>query len=111
MTKKKDERVEIRISGQEKQLIRQKMKEAGINNMSSYIRKMAIDGYIVSLDLSDVKELVRLLRYCSNNLNQYAKKANETGCIYMEDIADLERRHDRLWDMANKIMERLSAIL
>lgn len=108
---RKDERFEIRISAKDKQLIRQKMSEAGITNMSAYVRKMAIDGYIVSLDLSDVKELVRLLRYCSNNLNQYAKKANETGSIYERDIEDLRRRHDRLWDMANKIMERLAAIM
>lgn len=108
---RKDERFEIRISAKDKQLIRQKMSEAGITNMSAYVRKMAIDGYIVSLDLSDVKELVRLLRYCSNNLNQYAKKANETGNICERDIEDLRRRHDRLWDMANKIMERLAAIM
>lgn len=107
---RKDERFEIRISAKDKQLIRQKMSEAGITNMSAYVRKMAIDGYIVSLDLSDVKELVRLLRYCSNNLNQYAKKANESGSIYERDIEDLRKRHDRLWDMANKIMERLAAI-
>lgn len=108
---RKDERFEIRISAKDKQLIRQKMSEAGITNMSAYVRKMAIDGYIVSLDLSDLKELVRLLRYCSNNLNQYAKKANETGSICERDIEDLKRRHDRLWDMANKIMERLAAIM
>lgn len=109
--KTKDERFEIRLSGKEKQLIRQRMSEAGVTNMSAYVRKMAIDGYVVSLDLSDVKELVRLLRYCSNNLNQYAKKANETGNVFKYDIDNLKKRHDELWDMANKIMERLSAIM
>ena len=58
-----------------------------------------------------VKELVRLLRYCSNNINQYAKKANESGDVYKADIEDIKRRQDRLWDMANEIMERLAAIL
>ena len=90
--------------------IRRRMAEAGIRNMSAYMRKMAIDGFIVNLDLSDVKELVRLLRYCSNNINQYAKKANETGSIYQSDIDDIKRRQERLWAMANGIMERLSAI-
>lgn len=91
--------------------IRRRMAEAGIRNMSAYVRKMAIDGFIVNLDLSDVKELVRLLRYCSNNINQYAKKANETGSIYQSDIDDIKRRQERLWAMANEIMERLAAIL
>ena len=101
-------RMVLRQSDMDK--IRRRMAEAGIRNMSAYMRKMAIDGFIVNLDLSDVKELVRLLRYCSNNINQYAKKANETGSIYQSDIDDIKRRQERLWAMANGIMERLSAI-
>ena len=101
-------RMVLRQSDMDK--IRRRMAEAGIRNMSAYVRKMAIDGFIVNLDLSDVKELVRLLRYCSNNINQYAKKANETGSIYQSDIDDIKRRQERLWAMANGIMERLSAI-
>jgi len=102
-------RMVLRQSDMDK--IRRRMAEAGIRNMSAYVRKMAIDGFIVNLDLSDVKELVRLLRYCSNNINQYAKKANETGSIYQSDIDDIKRRQERLWVMANEIMERLAAIL
>lgn len=102
-------RMVLRQSDMDK--IKQRMAEAGIRNMSAYMRKMAIDGFIVNLDLSDVKELVRLLRYCSNNINQYAKKANETGNIYQSDIDDIKRRQERLWNMANEIMERLAAIL
>ena len=103
--------IHMRLKQSDRDLIHRRMNEAGVKNMSAYIRKMAIDGYIVNLDLSDVKELVRLLRYCSNNLNQYAKKANETGNVYKYDIEDIRKRHDELWDMANKIMERLSAIM
>ena len=102
-------RMVLRQSDMDK--IRRRMAEAGIRNMSAYVRKMAIDGFIDNLDLSDVKELVRLLRYCSNNINQYAKKANETGSIYQSDIYDIKRRQERLWAMANEIMERLAAIL
>ena len=91
--------------------IKRRMKEAGVRNMSAYMRKMAIDGLVVSLDLSDVKELVRLLRYCSNNINQYAKKANESGNVFKADIEDIKRRQERLWNMSNEIMERLAAIL
>ena len=103
--------IHMRLKQSDIDLIHRKMDEVGVKNMSAYIRKMAIDGYIVNLDLKDVKELVRLLRYCSNNLNQYAKKANEIGKIYEPDIEDLRKRHDELWNMANKIMERLSAIM
>ena len=106
-----DRDIHMRLKKSDIEKIRRRMNEAGIRNMSAYMRKMAIDGFVVNLDLTDVKELVRLLRYCSNNLNQYAKKANETGEVYAADIEDLKRRHERLWGMANDILERLAAIL
>ncbi len=103
--------IHMRLKQSDIDKIRRRMNEAGIRNMSAYMRKMAIDGFVVNLDLSDVKELVRLLRYCSNNINQYAKKANESGDVFKSDIDDIKRRQDRLWNMANEIMERLAAIL
>ena len=103
--------IHMRLKQSDIDKIRRRMNEAGVRNMSAYMRKMAIDGFVVNLDLSDVKELVRLLRYCSNNINQYAKKANESGDVYKADIEDIKRRQDRLWNMANEIMERLAAIL
>jgi len=71
---------------------------------------MCIDGYYINLDLSAMRELISLLRYCSNNLNQYAKKANETGSVYKSDIEDLRIRLDSLWDMANGILRELAGI-
>ena len=106
-----NQEIHVRLKQSDIDKIRRRMNEAGVRNMSAYMRKMAIDGFIVNLDLSDVKELVRLLRYCSNNINQYAKKANESGDVYKADIDDIKRRQDRLWNMANEIMERLAAIL
>ena len=103
--------IHMRLKQSDIDKIRRRMNEAGVRNMSAYMRKMAIDGFVVNLDLSDVKELVRLLRYCSNNINQYAKKANESGDVYKADIEDIKRRQDRLWNMANDILERLAAIL
>ena len=84
--KRKTERIYVRVTPKEKKLIQKRMDEMEINNMSAYMVKMAIDGYCVKLDLKDLKELNYLLRMCSNNLNQYAKKANETGSIYQRDI-------------------------
>ena len=106
-----DMEINIRLKSSEYKLIKARMEEAGVQNMSAYMRKMAIDGYVVNLDLSDVKEAVRLLRYSSNNLNQYAKKANENGSIYRSDIEDLRKRYDKLWQSLNEIMERLAAIM
>ena len=92
----------LRVSKADRERIRAKMGELGVMNMSAYIRKMALDGYCVKLDLQDLKELIRLLRICSNNLNQYAKKANETGSIYLADIQDLQVRLDDLWPVSPK---------
>ena len=98
----------ILVSEQEAALIKERMEQIGTGNLSAYLRKMAIDGYIVKLDLSDVRELSKLLRACSNNLNQYARRANETGSIYAADIADLNARLDGLWAAANKILRGIA---
>ena len=71
---------------------------------------MSLDGYCVRLDLADIKELVRLLRICSNNLNQYAKVANTTGSIYKGDILDLKVRLDDIWEATKEIMKEMAAI-
>jgi len=91
-------------------LIHERMASIGVSNLSAYLRKVAIDGYIINLDLSDVREMVSLLRRCSNNLNQYAKRANETGSVYAADIEDLQERFDKLWDTASGIMNALSEV-
>ena len=100
----------VRFKPGDRDIVRRKMKEAGINNMAAYIRKMAIDGYVVRLDLSDVKEVSRLLRINANNINQYAKRANETGSIYLEDIKDIKRGREELWILMKEILQRLSTI-
>ncbi|MDD2458007.1 MAG: plasmid mobilization relaxosome protein MobC [Eubacteriales bacterium] len=98
------------VDDREKALIDEKMAQLGTKNMGAYLRKMAIDGYVVRLDLSDIAELVRLLRRSSNNLNQYAKRAHETGNIYETDIEDIRQHYERLWEKADQILTRLSTI-
>ena len=93
-----------------KALIEEKMRQLGTKNMGAYIRKMAIDGYVVRLDLTDISELVSLLRRSSNNLNQYAKRAHETGRIYEADIEDIQSSLKSVWEKADQIMTRLSTI-
>ena len=108
--KKREHRLFIRVTDEERNRILDKMYGMGIHSLSAYIRKMALDGYCVNLDFSDIRELVSLLRRCSNNLNQYAKKANETGSIYAEDIADLQKQQDKLWEAMKEILARLATI-
>ena len=98
------------LSQDEIDRIHVKMEEADMRNMSAYIRKMALDGICVKLDLKDVREVSSLLRQCSNNLNQYAKRANETGSIYAADIRDLQKRLDEIWELYRQSLLRLASI-
>ena len=107
---KKSIRVEFVMSEQEAELVKGRMAELGITNLSAYLRKMAVDGYIIHLDMSDIQEMIRLLRICSNNLNQYARRANETGSIYAADVDDLRTRLDGLWDGMDKLLRGLANI-
>ena len=108
--RKRDVPVLFYVNQKEMALIQQKMQAFGTSNMSAYLRKMALDGYCVRLDLDEVKELNRLLRICSNNLNQYAKRANETGSIYKADIEDLQRRLDAIWQQQKELLTELAGI-
>lgn len=110
INEKKDQRIYLRVTQEQKECIRKRMNEMGIRNMSAFILKMTLNGYCVKLDLKDVRELVFLLRMCSNNLNQYTKKAHETGCIYYRDIVDLAVRLEKIWVNSKAILERLAKI-
>ena len=107
---KKSVRVEFVMSEQDAELVKGRMAELGITNLSAYLRKMAVDGYIIHLDMGDIQEMVRLLRICSNNLNQYAKRANETGSVYAADVEDLRTRLDGLWDGMDKLLRGFANI-
>ncbi len=98
------------VSEQEKDMIQEKMAQLGTGNMSAYLRKMAVDGYVVKLDLPELREMVSLLRYSSNNLNQLAKRANETGRVYDTDLEDLRQGQERLWEAARSILSALAKI-
>lgn len=87
-----------------------KIDSLGIRNHAAYLRKMALDGYCVQLDLPEIREMTALLSRTSSNLNQYAKKANQTGSIYEEDIRDLRIRLDRIYEQTEKILIRLNSL-
>lgn len=107
---KRNKRIHFLVSADEEERISEKMVSLGIRNRNAYLRKMALDGYCINLELTEVKELVSLLRNCSNNLNQYAKRANETGNIYEQDINDLQERLEEIWTDMKEVLVRLSSI-
>lgn len=100
----------IRMTPDELQMIQQKMQQFGTTNFSAFVRKMAIDGYVVKLELPELKEMVSLLRYSSNNLNQLTKRVHETGRVYDVDLEDLRKNQERLWDAARDILAALAKL-
>ena len=107
---RQDSMIYVRVTKEEWDKIHERMVDAGMRNMSAFIRKMSLDGYLIKLDLTDVKEVLRLLHINSNNLNQYAKRANETGNIYEADVKELQESHKQILKMMGEILERLSSI-
>lgn len=101
----------VMVSEEELALIRERMAEAGVRNMGAYVRKMALNGYVLHVDLSPVRELVSLQRRCSNNLNQVAVTANTYGGIYPDDIRRLQQDYADLWEPLSELLKKLSEIV
>ena len=102
--------LKFRVTPEEQALIEQKMAQLGTTNMAAYLRKMAIDGYVVNLELPELREMVSLLRRSSNNLNQLTRRVHETGRFYDADLEELRQSYDGLWDAAQKILTSLAKL-
>ena len=102
--------IRFRVTPEEREMIESKMAQFGTTNMAAYLRKISIDGYVVRLDLPELREMVSLLRRSSNNLNQIAKRVNETSRIYDADIDCLKANQEKIWSVANGILTRLASI-
>lgn len=98
------------VSPEELEAIQDRMVEAGIRNMSAYLRKMALNGYVLHVDLAPVRELVSLQRRCSNNLNQVAIHANTYG-VYPEEIKALQNDYAELWGPLSDLLKKLSQVV
>ena len=107
---KKDITIKVRLSPDELKMIQEKMEQFGTDNMSAFIRKMAIDGYVVKLEIPELKEILSLLRYSSNNLNQLTKRVHETGRIYDADLEVIHRNQDRIWTAVEKVVATLAKL-
>ena len=108
--RKREVQLNFRVSPEELALIEQKMAQLGTTNREAYLRKMALDGYVVRRELPELKELVSLMRYSSNNLNQLARRAHETGRIYDADLEDISRRQEALWDGVHQVLTQLAKL-
>lgn len=108
--RKRNIKLNIRVSEHEQDFIQKKMVNLSTTNFEAYARKMLIDGYVIHVDMTDVKELVLLLRNSSNNLNQIARRVNSTGSIYAEDVEDLRARYAELWGAVSNIAQKLERL-
>ena len=97
MRRKRNVKLEFWVTPDEKAQIEQKMSELGTENLSAYLRKMAIDGRILKLDLPELRELLSLMRRYSGNLNQIAKRVNSTHRVYAADLDDIQTSQAKLW--------------
>lgn len=113
MTAKRKRPVHLHVMASEEELaqIRERMEEAGIQNMGAYIRKMALNGYVLNIDLAPVRELVSLQRRCSNNLNQIAIQANTYGGVYPDEIKTLQKDYADLWGPLRELLKKLSEVV
>ena len=100
----------FRVTPEERALINKRMEQAGTNNMAAYLRKMAIDGYVVKLELPELRDFISLLRRTSNNFNQIARRVNSTNRIYADDIVEMKNLLEQIWETDNRILEKLAAI-
>lgn len=113
MTKKRRRPVHLHVmvSEEEQALIKERMAEAGIHNMGAYMRKMALNGYVLHVDLEPVRELVSLQRRCANNLNQAAIHANTYGGIYPNELKALQKDYADLWGPLSDLLKKLSEVV
>lgn len=100
----------LRLSESEKDLLEKKMEAANIKNREAYLRKMALDGYILHLDLSDIRYMLRLLANSTNNINQISRKINETQIVYAEDIRQVKDEVTRMRRPVSEILEVLNEL-
>ncbi len=83
---------------------------AGVHNMSGYIRKMSIDGYVINLEIPELSECAKLLRYISNNVNQIARTLNSGGAVYPDEVIDICTKQDEANRLFGEILAQLSRL-
>jgi len=101
----------FRVTEEEKQWILERMAQANISNLRVYLLKMAVNGWVINLDLTEISECSRLLRIVGNNINQIAKFANTVGALYASDMEKIQSQLEEVWKQQDKILRSLSKML
>ena len=99
----------FRVTEAEDAVIRQKMKAFGIRNQASFYRAMVLNGYLLKLDLPEIRELLRLMKNLTSNVNQIAKRMNERGTIYETEMDEILQKQEELWSILSEVLTRLEA--
>ena len=97
----------FRTTESEARIMRKKMDALGITNESAYMRALALNGYILKLDLPQIREMIRLLSNMTNNLNQIARRLNAQGQMYDTEMEEMLQKQDELWQMMRKLLSIL----
>ncbi|MDR2570132.1 MAG: plasmid mobilization relaxosome protein MobC [Oscillospiraceae bacterium] len=105
--RKRQNQIIFRLDDIEMTLFEEKMKSTNACNREAYIRKMVLDGQIIHVEFAEIREMVRLLRSSANNLNQIAKRANETRNIYESDVVDLQENYEKLLNFAKEFYAKM----
>lgn len=92
-------RIEFCVTEQEKELIESKMAQFGTRNMGAYLRKMAIDGYIIKVDYTEQKKLAAAVSRAAANINHICRRINQTGHFYEDDIVELKAKQREIWEL------------
>ena len=100
----------FRVSPEELKIIEEKMKQYGTTNREAMLRKLIIEGYVIRFDMPELKEILRLLRYMGNNINQLTRRVHETARIYDEDIAEIRKKQDEICKGVRGILSQLSKL-
>jgi len=109
--RKRGVHLSVMVTPEELELIRGRMAEAGVRNAGAFVRKMALNGYVLHVDLSPVRDLVSLQRRCSNNLNQVAANMNTYGGIYPHQIKTLQADYAAIWRPLNDLLLQLAELV
>ena len=102
--RKRNIQMKFWVTEEEKDLIDQKMKLLPTQRYGKYLRKMAIDGYIIYTDTTDIKEMNQILGAISRNIYQIAKRINFSGRVYQEDMEEIKRSMDEIWKLQRELL-------
>lgn len=108
--RKRDKTIRFRVTDKEETLIKEKFQQSGLPNYSSFLRKLVLTGHAITLDVKPIDEIASLLRICSNNINQIARKMNSYESIGESDIRYLKELHGELYNMMKELAKKIELL-